>query len=447
MANRHPVSRRGFIKRSSAGLGLAATAAPVLGATLGANDKIKWAAIGVGGMGGGQLGWLVKSKEKENLAVLAVCDVWRRRTEDRAAMAGCKGHMDYRHVVDNKDVDAVLIATPDHWHAKIAIECLEAGKHVYLQKPMTLTVEQAIEVRNAVRRTKKTLQVGAQGSSRDQYWRARDAIKAGLLGKVVHTQASYSRHNLGGEWNWPIDPKANPKGTGKDFIDWDQWLGHKQGLAPYRDWDKDHGAERYFRFRKFWDYNGGVATDLLYHELAELTVSLAAPEGEYPTRVVGSGGMWHYTDVREVPDTFVMTADYPGRHTITLTSTMLNDTQVETRICGTEGTLRFRDKDVTIRPTQAGKESKDWQSQVKAFEGASQRGDEIVIRPQPRRGHEENFMDAIRGKADLHLSAEIGAAVMVAIKLGVESYRQNKVMNFNPDTGKVSTGGAAVGQS
>jgi predicted dehydrogenase len=169
----------------------------------------------------------------------------------------------------------VLIATPDHWHAKISIDAMEAGKHVYCEKPLTHTVEQAIAVRDAVKRCKKVLQVGPNGTASDSYWKAREAIAAGRIGKVTWAHASYNRNARICLFNehQKIDPTAGPDKSGDDYIDWDMWLGHQWGLAPKIPWTPEH----FFRFRKYWPYNGGVATDLLYHKLAPLLIAIAGP--------------------------------------------------------------------------------------------------------------------------------------------------------------------------
>src|SRR5205085_899633 len=137
---------------------------------------------------------------------------------------------------------------------------LAAGKHVYCEKPMTHTVEQALAVRNAMRRAKLVLQVGPQATGSDGTWQARTAIANGRIGKVTWAQGGYNRNARVCLFNahQRIDPTAGPDKSGDDFIDWDMWLGHKWGLAPKIDWTPEH----FFRFRKYWPYNGGVATDL-----------------------------------------------------------------------------------------------------------------------------------------------------------------------------------------
>ena len=148
---------------------------------LGANQRINFGLIGVGNMGTGHLNSLVARSEADNIRVTAVCDVYQKRLTRAVSICHGDGYLDYRKLLDRKDIDALVIATPDHWHAKLALDAMDAGKNVYLEKPMTLwsRVDQAIEVRNAVRRLKKVLQVGPQATSEDGVWKAHDAIKSG----------------------------------------------------------------------------------------------------------------------------------------------------------------------------------------------------------------------------------------------------------------------------
>jgi predicted dehydrogenase len=416
-------SRRDFCKSA------ATTAALLTGSPLaraaGANDRIHFGIIGCGGMGTGHLGGLVKRADPDNLRVLSVCDVYRRRLTRAERIANVTGDMDYRKLLDRKEIDAVLIATPDHWHGKIAIEAMESGKNVYVEKPMTHTVEQALAVREAVRRTGKVLQVGPQATGEDGYWQAGEAIRAGRIGKVTWAQGSYNRNARVCLFNThqKIDPTAGPTKTGEDYIDWDSWLGHKYGLAPKIPWNPEH----FFRFRKYWPYNGGVATDLLYHKLAPLLIALAGPNGAYPQRVNASGGQYIEKDGRDIPDTFLLTIDYPQEFTVFLVSTLTNDTQIPDRVYGKHGTL-----DLGGEPLL--RFNGDFKQEFKVKNGGKE---ETRLPVKPRRDQVGNFVDVIRGKGTLHCNVELGAATMVAIKLGVEAFRQQKTMTWDAKAEKV----------
>ena len=416
-------TRREFCNAAGTALLSAASAARAAGA----NDRIRFGVIGCGGMGTGHLANLVKRGGDDNVQVVAVCDVYQRRLTRARKISGGDGHLDYRRVLDNKDIDAVLVATPDHWHGKISVDALEAGKHVYVEKPMTHTVEQALQVRDAVRRTKKVLQVGPQATGGDGYWRAHEAIKAGRIGKVTWAQGSYNRNARVCLFNehQKVDPSAGPDKAGEDFIDWDQWLGHKYGLAPKIPWTPDH----FFRFRKYWPYNGGVATDLLYHKLAPLLLAIAGPDGAYPQRVNASGGLYIEKDGRDIPDVFLLTLDYPQEFSVFLVSTLTNDSQLPDRIYGKHGTM-----DLSGEPTL--KYNGDFAEEFKAKNAGKS---EAKLSVRPRRDMVGNFLDVIRGNGTLHCNAELGAATMVAIKLGVEAYRQRKTMMWDARQERVET--------
>ncbi len=403
------LDRRSFIARSAAGaaaLGTGALAAPATGAVLGANDRINVAVIGCGGQGTGHLRRLAKRAENpdEKLKVVAVCDVYEPRKERAKEISGAQVFHHYQDLLEMPGLDAVVIGTPDHWHAKISIDAMEAGKDVYCEKPMTLYWEEAKEVAAVVRRTGRVFQVGVQSTSDDVFWQANRLIGEGKIGKLLWSQSGYCRNSRGGEWNYHIDEEAGP-----DNLDWETWLGP----APKRPLD----LERFFRFRKFWDYSGGIATDLLYHALGHMEIALGP---EFPTRVSAAGGIYVQHD-REVPDTYHTMIEYPSGHTVVLTSSMANRQGVPEMIRGHEATMTFEGGKIVIRPE---KEFGD-------------EGEEIEVGRQPRPDHMTNFLECMRTRAKPHCDAETGYKVEVAIALGVRSYREGKVMKFDPEKEEV----------
>ena len=164
---------------------------------------------------------------------------------------------DYRELIARSDIDVVVIASPDHRHFDQAMAALKNGKDVYLEKPMTYTVNEAKEITEDVKRRGKVLQVGSQYTSIDHFWKAKQAIEDGLIGQVVWASGGFGRNSTtrGNEWNYAIDPEAN-----ETNLDWKAFIGS----APKRAFD----PARYFRWRKYWDYSGGFATDLFYHTVS-----------------------------------------------------------------------------------------------------------------------------------------------------------------------------------
>ena len=260
---------------------------------------------------------------------MAVCDVYEKRKREQAELYKAKGFLDYRELLAMPGIDAVIIATPDHWHARVALDAMDKGKDVYLEKPMCHTTKETKHLVDTVRETKRVLQVGSQTTSADQWWKAKKAIAGGMIGKMIMSQGSYHRNSIEGEWNWPINQDAGPNGKGDNYIDWKSWLGP----APSRPWDPD----RFFRFRKYWDYSGGIATDLFFHVVAPLNICWDKPQ--YPSKVTASGGKYVFTNDREVPDTFHVLAEYTEGHSLVLSSSMANSQHIPGLIRGHEGTI------------------------------------------------------------------------------------------------------------
>src|SRR5450755_3531214 len=257
MSANSAATRRDFLKCSLAGAGVLAS-----GRAMGANDRINVGVIGLGGRGSYLLDMVLhRVAEKSDVQVAALCDPYQARLNKAAAkVPGAKTYAHHQELLQHPGLNAVTIATPDHWHAPIALAALDRGLEVYCEKPMTHTLEEARVVRDRVREKNRIMQVGVQALSWDRWHKIRDVVQAGTLGKVVAVQGTYSRNNQSGDWNWKIDPAAGPDGKDDLHIDWKQWLGN----APERPFD----ADRFFRFRKYWDYSGGIATDLHYHIVA-----------------------------------------------------------------------------------------------------------------------------------------------------------------------------------
>ncbi|HYM09434.1 MAG TPA: Gfo/Idh/MocA family oxidoreductase [Bryobacterales bacterium] len=432
------VNRRDFVKRTvgvGAALGvgkslLARSARPAAqGRVIGANDRINIGCIGVGGRGTGVMKQVLRMGEADGKTqVVAVCDVYEKRKRHAQQLSKAElATLDYREVLARKDVDAVIIATPDHWHARIALDAMDAGKDVYLEKPMTHTIEEAKQVWQTTVETKRVLQVGSQTTSSDQWWKARKAIQDGMVGQMIMSQGSYHRNSKEGEWNYPIDAGAGPDGKGENYVDWKTWLGS----APKRPWD----ADRFFRFRKYWDYSGGIATDLFYHVVAPLQICWGEPQ--FPARVAATGGIWVFKD-REVPDTFMLTADFAKGHSLVLSSSMANSTHIPGLIRGHEGTIMmvehgmFEGHTDHITVTAEGKFRDEF---VKKF------GSEKVVIPVEDKGpnaHMQNFLDCVRSREKPVLDALTAYKAMVTIGLSVESYRKGKMMYFDEEKQKAS---------
>ena len=423
------MERRDFVKTGVLAAGATVALRPNVHANiLGANDRINVGVICVGGRGTSVMKWAMEvGKTTQPAQIVAVCDVYRKRVNNAKQISQAEmTTLDYRELLARKDIDAVVIATPDHWHAPMAIEAMRAGKDVYLEKPMTRTVEEAKKVYEATKATGRILQVGSQTTSSDQWWKARKAIADGMIGQLLMSQGSYHRNSIEGEWNWPIDKNAGPEAKGDDFIDWKMWLGS----APKRNFD----ADRFFRFRKYWDYSGGIATDLFYHVVAPLNICWGEPQ--FPHKVMASGGIYVFKDGREVPDTFHLLAEFPKGHSLVLSSSMANGQHIPGLIRGHEGTImmvpdgRFegRVSQITVTPERIAR---------KAF--AEKWGkEEIQLLAETRENHMENWLRCVKSREKPVLDALTAYKAMTTIGMAVQSYREGKVLYFNEATQRVT---------
>jgi len=435
------LDRRNFLRSASgagAALGLTGTAAaakksrPVVkstGRVIGANDTINVGIIGCGGRGTYVGRTFAKiGQGPSNCKIVAVCDVYEKRKKLNAEFHKCEGYLDFHEVLNRKDVDAVIVATPDHWHAPIAIEAMLNGKDVYLEKPMCHTVAEAKELIDTVHATKRVLQVGSQTTSADIWHKAKQVIASGAIGDMIMSQGSYHRNSKEGEWNWKIDPDAGPDKKGDGYIDWKMDLGP----APLRPWD----PERFFRFRKFWDYTGGIARGLFFHVAAPLNI--CSPTPHFPYKVMAGGGIYVFKD-REVPDTFHLIAEYSKGHSVVLSSSMANSQHIPGLIRGHLGTIIMVEHGqfegtadhITLKP----------EKRVMTPEYEAKFGKEDQKIPLETKdamtAHVENFLSCVRSRQKPTLDVETAARAQVLISMSVESYRQGRILYFDEKSFKV----------
>ena len=396
------------------------------GRVIGANDRINVGFVGCGGRMNAHIRRVMeRNKERGDVQAVAVNDIWDKRKQRAREATGVDQrsvYHDYREVCARPDVDVVVIASPDHWHHLQTMDALRNGKDVYLEKPMTYTVDEAREVAEAVKSSGRVLQVGSQYTSMDHFWKAKQAIKDGLLGEVVWASGGFGRNrNLRGEWNYAIDPEATDK-----TLDWKAFLGP----APKRAFD----PERYFRWRKYWDYSGGIATDLFYHTVSPLLVAIG---GDFPFRVTSSGGIYVQKD-REVPDTFFMNVDYPA-WTMQLACSVASGAGAPLVIHGSQATLFIGQNSENLVNTQMEVvPDAEYRDEFVKKTG----GDTLKIEVQPvARGahpHMDNFLECVRSRQEPNLPAKLGYQAMAAIGMGVQAYRQHEVLFFDRRREKVS---------
>jgi len=389
---------------------------------IGANDRLRIGVIGVGGMGMAHVRSLVGQTKRgdENMEITAVCDVYDLRTTDAQAYVEkelntkVKAHKDYRAILDDKDLDAVLIATPEHWHGKMAIDAIEAGKHTYLEKPMTREWNWAQKVYKSVKANPKiAFQVGVQFTTDEKWKRVNDIIKSGKLGHPVWSQSSYCRNSKEGEWNYPIDNRAKPG----ENLDWDMWLGAKYDLAPRREWD----PQRYFRWRKYWDYSSGINSDLFPHRLTPFMLALGA---EWPLRVVASGAIYVQSD-REVPDTWNVLAEFPTTGQIFISGSTINETGLPDMIRCNKGNIEFSGGQIRVTP------QRPYADEVEETnEKVGGTGENITL-------HERNWQKCIRTGETPNCNVELATKAISVCHFAEMSYKQNKAVRFDSERMRV----------
>ncbi len=439
MARREDTTRRDFIKTVGAGVAAAGTVAatrseasvrksPALarGRVIGANDRINVGFVGCGGRMNSHITRIVnRAAEKSDVQAVAVNDIWDKRKQAAREKTGVDEksvYHDYRELCARPDIDAVVISSPDHWHYAHAMAALENGKDVYLEKPMTYTVEEAREIAEAVQAGGRILQVGSQYTSMDHFWKAKKAIQDGLLGDVVWASGGFGRNrNLRGEWNYAIDADATDR-----TLDWKAFLGP----APKRAFD----PERYFRWRKYWDYSGGIATDLFYHTVSPLLLSIG---GEFPSRVTSSGGIYVQKD-REVPDTFFMNVDYPS-WTMQLACSVASGVGAPLVIHGSQATLFVGQNSESLNNTQMEiVPDNEYREEFVKKTGAEVLKIEVQPFARGAHPHMDNFLECVRSRKEPNLPARLGYQAMAAIAMGVQSYRDQEVLFFDSRRERIS---------
>jgi len=439
MTKRDDTTRRDFMKQVGGALAVAGAAATgsgiqaspqqrpaARGRVIGANDRINVGFVGCGGRMNSHIRRVMeRSKGSADVQAVAVNDIWDKRKQRAREATGVDErsvHHDYRELCARKDIDVVVVSSPDHWHHLHAMAALENGKDVYLEKPMTYTVEEAREIAETVQASGRILQVGSQYTSMDHFWKARKAIQDGLLGKVVWASGGFGRNrNQRGEWNYAIDPEATEK-----TLDWKAFLG----AAPKRPFD----PERYFRWRKYWDYSGGIATDLFYHTVSPLLVSIG---GEFPLRVTSSGGIYMQKD-REVPDTFFMNVDYPS-WTMQLACSVASGVGAPLVIHGTEATLFVgQNSESLTNTTMELVPDQEYREEFKKKTGSESLKVEVEPFPRGSHPHMDNFLDCVRSRKEPNLPARLGYQAMAAIAMGVQAYRESEVLFFDRKRERIS---------
>ena len=362
-------NRRQFLRRSTERLGVVVAAHCALSTTriLGANDRIRLGAIGTGG----RTRYLMKTlKSLPGNEQVAVCDVYEPRLLEANALldGSAKPYGDYRQLLDSKEIDAVVIGSPDHWHKQMVLDAVSAAKDVYVEKPISHSLEEGAELVKAVEASGRVVQTGTQQRSWEHFILGKQIVDSGKLGQITFGQAYWYQ-------NYAARKKIPDLEIAK--LNWKQWLGP----AP----DQPVDPRRYFLWRWYWDFGGGALTDLMTHWIDVIQWYMETPA---PKTALTSGNV--YASAWECPDTINCVLEFPKNYTVVYTGTMasrIDDGGFELR--GTKGTLKVDRAHLAF-----------YSEESRFVPGTQAPEPEILIRAQGdgTLNHLQNFLDCIRSR-------------------------------------------------
>jgi len=411
-----------------------------------ANDQINLALIGCGIQGIDDTNVALKVT---GVKLVAVCDLYTGRLDRAKELWGNDLFVsrDYRVILERIDVDAVIIATPDHWHKKITIEAMESGKAVYCEKPMIQNFTEGHKIIKVYNKTGRVCQIGAQGMSSLGNQKAKQLYENGAIGEIVMLDMYADRYSSEGAWQYPIPPDATPK-----TIDFDRFLGS----APKVPYD----LKRFFRWRNYQDYGTGVAGDMFVHTFSSLNYIISS---NGPKRALSTGGLRYWKDGRDVPDINICLYDYPETKTHAAFNASLRVNFIagsgvgrRFKLIGTEGAMDVSSNSCKlIRPKKGTIPSdnslntftKDIQKKIaKSYNDKNIEKRNVVLNtgeslweaPTDYKGghydHFYNFFQAIRGKGEIVQDPTFGLRASGAALLANKSYFQKSPVNWNPET-------------
>lgn len=416
-----------------------------------ANGKVRVAGIGMGLMGFGDM---ETALQVPGVEIAGVCDLYDGHFERARAMWGKDLYCtrDYRELLERKDIDAVIIATPDHWHDHISIAAMRKGKHVYCEKPMVQHWEEGHDVIRAQKETGKVFIVGSQGVSSVALAEAKKLIKSGALGEINMIEAVNDRMGALGAWQYSIPLDASPK-----TLDWDRFLGD----APKRPYD----PVRFFRWRNYQDYGTGVAGDLFVHLISAVHFAM---DTNGPERIFSSGQLSMWKDGRDVPDVLTGIMDYPKTDSHPAFQMQLRVNFADgsggsnrTRIFGSEGMLEWGGNRFTLRrqkqpaapgyggwdtynvfPDSQQKAYREWYEQKYTAEQRKSFAPEETKYAAPqgyddRLEHFTNFFEGIRSGKPIVEDASFGLRAAGPALCSNLSYFQKKIIRWDPKAMRV----------
>jgi predicted dehydrogenase len=400
-------SRRDFIKQAA--MGTAAFLAYPKSSVLGANDRIRLGMIGVGSRG---QELLKQTLQLPNAQVVAVADVYTRRFDEAKKISpGLQAVNDYRRILDMKDIDGVLVASPLHIHARHFTDTLAAGKDLYSEKTMTWSIAEAEQCLAASKKSDRIVQIGLQHESEGPFQDAKKWIHDGMVGKVTQVESWMSRNTPHGKGQWV---RPVPADCTAENVNWKAFLNGRP--------DMPFDAFKFLNWRLYWMFSGGNVTENMIHQMAWIMSALDLP---LPTAAYMSGGVFSEKDGRQVPDTFSVTVDFPNDVVVAFQSTFSNSRYgLGQRILGSDGTIEYVAGANEMVSGKSEEEINFYPESVNRSNGAAMKGD------SPSQNHIANWVDCMRTRKTPNAPVELGYSSAVVAHMANLSYRHKRRLTF-----------------
>ncbi len=393
-------SRRNFLGKVAGLAGTLAAAAPQR--VLGAKERVRLGWVGVGDRG---TELLRQALACQGVEVVGLCDVYTKRLEAAKALVPTAAtYLDHRRMLDDKNIDAVVISTPQHLHADHFVASIQAGKHVYQEKTMAFTVEHAKKMRAAYMpvRAKQVVQIGHQSCSSGQVLDAQAFLADGKVGKITSIEAHMYRNSPHGkpQWSRPVGADVNPEN-----VLWESFLG---GSAK-----RPFDAQRFINWRFFWDYSGGNVYENMCHQVSFWYKVLGL---QIPKQVTMTGGIYLWKDGREVPDTMHVSMEHTEEVLFSWSSGFGNSRLGVTEdVLGTDGTIS-KSQQIRYQPERVNRPQ----------------GVELVgNQPTTPLAHMENFLDCVRTGKETNCPFDVGFRVSIVSRMAVDSYRLGRAVKWD----------------
>ncbi|PYX66337.1 MAG: gfo/Idh/MocA family oxidoreductase [Acidobacteria bacterium] len=396
-------TRREFVQQTM--LGAAALLAYPPARVLGANDRVRIGMIGVGGRGQELLKQVMELPKAQ---VVAIADVYTRRHDEAKQIAnGIQTVNDHRRLLDIKDIDAVIVASPLHIHAQHFLDTLAAGKDLYAEKTMTWSIPEAEQCLQAAKISDRIIQIGLQHESSGALADARKWIKDGLLGKVTQVESWMSRNTPHGKGQWVRPVPSDCTATN---VDWNAFLNGRPN-CPF-------DANKFINWRLFWEFSGGNVTENMVHQIAWIMSALDLP---LPSAAYMSGGVFSEKDGREVPDTIAVTLDFPNDMVVTWQSTFSNSRYgLGERLLGSDGTIEHLAGATDMVSGKSGETTHYFPEKTNRRDGVAITGN------SSDQDHMSNWIECVRTRKTPHAPVDIGYRSAVAAHMANLAYRRQQ---------------------